>query len=88
MSGAMWVASYFFYKKSYLNHDRYVIWIAAIFLSTKVFNEYQKIEHFWTGYHKVVNIGKGIIPPPPLDREEVSLCFFNLFRRKGLLMTK
>ena len=76
MSGAMWVTSYFFYKKSYLKYDRFVIAIASIFLSTKVFNEYQSIEHFCKGYHKVVEMSKGITPARKLEDKVSEPIYF------------
>ncbi len=65
----MLIASYFFYKKSYLNYDRMIVCAASLFLASKIFNEYGMIKQFIDSYYQVVNLANGVETPPKLEAE-------------------
>ncbi|CAI2376246.1 unnamed protein product [Moneuplotes crassus] len=85
MSGAMWLTSYFFYKKSYLNYDRFGICIAALFLCSKIFNEYIATKYYCESYYKIMFVHRGVIPKP-LDEKKLKEIDGKLLKNEALLI--
>ena len=64
------ITHYFFIKKDYLEYDRYLICVSALFLASKIHNEHKSIDYFVLAYSKAMNRIKEIATDPPLLPEE------------------
>ena len=97
LSSSMLITNYFFVKKDYMEYDRYLIWVASLFLASKLNNEHKSIDYFVLAYSKVMNRIKEISTDPPLlpeEKEKITnsiiahelLIFKEMFEKEGSII--